>query len=115
MFGARMAALRYQAGMSQAELAQKLSVSPSAVGMYEQGRREPSMDKVVALSRLFEVSTDFLLTGTPVTAGDQTALGRLVQQVREKSDREVTLRREDGTFTRLTVQELALAFAALLG
>ena len=38
MRGARIAALRRQAGMSQAELARLLGVSPSAVGMYEQGR-----------------------------------------------------------------------------
>ena len=39
MKGARIAALRRQADMSQAQLARLLGVSPSAVGMYEQGRR----------------------------------------------------------------------------
>ena len=42
MLGARIAALRRQAGMNQGELAKKLGISPSAVGMYEQGRREPN-------------------------------------------------------------------------
>ena len=42
MIGQRIAALRKDALMSQAELARELGVSPSAVGMYEQGRREPS-------------------------------------------------------------------------
>ena len=41
MFGARMATLRRAAGISQAQLAERLGVSPSAIGMYEQGRREP--------------------------------------------------------------------------
>ena len=45
MLGTRIAALRREAGLSQAELAQRLQVSPSALGMYEQERREPSMQK----------------------------------------------------------------------
>lgn len=72
MLGTRIAALRRQAGLSQRELAAALSVSPSAIGMYEQGRREPSADRLVALSRLFSVSTDYLLTGqsaAPVLPG----------------------------------------------
>ena len=69
MLGARIAALRIQAGMSQAELGKRLSVSPSAVGMYEQGRREPSMDRIVALSKIFGVTTDYLLTGQLLTPG----------------------------------------------
>lgn len=64
MLGARIAALRRQAGLSQAQLAQHLKISPSAMGMYEQGRREPSMETVVALAREFRVSTDYLLTGS---------------------------------------------------
>lgn len=65
MLGTRIAALRRQAGMSQRQLASALAVSPSAIGMYEQGRREPSADRLVALSQLFHVSTDYLLTGQP--------------------------------------------------
>ena len=63
MLGTRIAALRREAGLSQRELAAALSVSTSAIGMYEQGRREPSADRIIALSQLFGVSTDYLLTG----------------------------------------------------
>ena len=115
MLGARVAALRRQAGMSQAELARALAVSPSAVGMYEQGRREPSMDRIVALSRLFGVSADFLLTGELLTPGDRDAMRRVVGALRESADREITLRRADGTETRLSTREFAMACAALLG
>ena len=51
MLGARIAALRREAGLNQAELARRLRISPSAVGMYEQGRREPPLDTLVALAR----------------------------------------------------------------
>ena len=74
MMGARIAALRRDAGWSQAELGKRLRVSASAVGMYEQGRREPSADTLVTLSRTFGVTVDYLLTGTPIVLPDQKAV-----------------------------------------
>lgn len=47
--------------MTQAELAAKLGISKSAVGMYEQGRREPDLDTVIRLSELFSVSVEEML------------------------------------------------------
>lgn len=115
MLGARIAALRRQAGMSQAELADRLAVSASAVGMYEQGRREPSMDRIVALSRLFGVSADYLLTGEIITEADRAAVGRIFDGLREQAHREIVVRRQDGSLTKLTTRELAMACAAVLG
>ena len=63
MLGHRIALLRWKRGMSQAALADRLHISASTVGMYEQGRRTPSLDIVVQLSREFDVTTDYLLTG----------------------------------------------------
>ena len=44
-------------------MARRIGVSASAIGMYEQGRREPSLDLLVRLSREFGVTTDYLLMG----------------------------------------------------
>lgn len=63
MFGVRIAVLRVGKGWTQAELAKKIGVSASAVGMYEHGRREPSLDLVIRLAQEFSVTTDFLLMG----------------------------------------------------
>ena len=79
MIGQRIAVLRKNAGMSQAALARTLRVSPSAVGMYEQGRREPSVDILIALSGEFGVSLDYLLSGKPDTVRDVSALHRLME------------------------------------
>ena len=68
MLGIRMALLRIAKGWSQAELAKRIGVSASAVGMYEQGRREPSLGLVVQLSQEFGVTTDYLLMGEPQNA-----------------------------------------------
>lgn len=63
MLGLRIALLRVEKGWSQAELAKRIGVSASAVGMYEQGRREPSLMILVHLARELDVTTDYLLTG----------------------------------------------------
>jgi len=67
MLGQRIAYLRKARGISQFQLALALNLSPSAVGMYEQGRRTPDLDTLVVLSRLFETSLDYLVTGTEYT------------------------------------------------
>ena len=78
MLGARIASLRQGRGLSQAELARKLNISTSAVGMYEQGRREPSVDTLIALGEEFGVSLDYLLSGKPDTVRDISALHKMV-------------------------------------
>ncbi|MBE6941934.1 MAG: helix-turn-helix transcriptional regulator [Ruminococcaceae bacterium] len=80
MLGTRIASLRQSCGLSQAELAQKLHISTSTVGMYEQGRREPSVETLIALSRIFGVSLDYLLSGRPDTIRDVAALHRLTTE-----------------------------------
>ena len=107
--GARIAALRREAGMSQAQLAQVLQVSPSAVGMYEQGRREPSADTLVELARIFSVSVDYILTGVPAPQEEQALEAMLLNRL-STADRRMA-RRKDRPFSR---QELAVLFAAML-
>ncbi|MBE6946682.1 MAG: helix-turn-helix transcriptional regulator [Ruminococcaceae bacterium] len=80
MLGKRIASLRQSYGMSQAELARLLHISPSAVGMYEQGRREPAVTTLVALSKVFEVSVDYLVSGRPDSVQDVAALHRMLEE-----------------------------------
>ena len=63
MLADQIAKLRKKAGMSQLQLAEKLNIGASAVGMYEQGRRTPSIEVLIQLANLFEVSLDYLITG----------------------------------------------------
>ncbi len=59
--GSKIKELRKQSGMTQYELAKKLGISASAVGMYEQGRREPDNDMILRLCSVFGISADHLL------------------------------------------------------
>lgn len=53
--------LRKQNNLTQAELAKKLGISKSTIGMYEQGRRCPDNKTLVNISKIFDVSTDYIL------------------------------------------------------
>lgn len=66
-------------------MARRLNISPSAVGMYEQGRREPSADMLVALSREFGVSIEFLLTGRNLFREETKAGGDTVKPEGERT------------------------------
>ena len=63
MLAEQITNLRIKTGMTQRELAQKLHVGPSAIGMYEQGRREPSVETLIQMADLFGVSLDYLMAG----------------------------------------------------
>ena len=110
MLGARIAALRRQSGMSQAEFAQRLGISPSTVGMYEQGRREPALEILVSMAQLLEVSTDYLLTGKPGDKREEKLTGQVIMDslISAQARQE---KRPQPPFSR---QELAVLFAAML-
>ena len=109
MLGQRIALVRKNRGLSQAELARRLKISASAMGMYEQGRREPSAQVLVALARELEVTTDFLLTGQ-ASASPPDSIPALVAYCVDAADRKLE-HRQGRPFTR---QELAVLFTALL-
>lgn len=53
--------LREGKGLTQSELGKALDISPSAIGMYEQGRRVPDVPTLKKMSAFFGVSIDYLL------------------------------------------------------
>ncbi len=57
----KIANLRKKNGWSQEELAEKMQVSRQAVSKWEGAQAVPDLEKILALSRLFGVTTDYLL------------------------------------------------------
>ena len=78
----KITALRKKAGWSQEELAEQLGVTRQSVSKWEGAQSVPDMDKVVQMSRLFGVTTDFLLKDElseeePAPAGCDSPLRRV--------------------------------------
>lgn len=52
---------RKKSGMSQDELAEKLGVSRQSVSLWETGQTQPTIENIIALSKIFNISSDMLL------------------------------------------------------
>ena len=73
----RIKQLREQAGYSQAQLAKRLDVTRSSVNAWEMGLSMPTTQYVVALTKLFHVSADYLLG---LTASSSIVLDGYMQE-----------------------------------
>ena len=60
-FGEKIQKLRKEAGLSQEELSYQLGVSRQAVSKWERDNGYPETEKIVRISKLFQVSLDYLL------------------------------------------------------
>lgn len=56
--------LRTASGLTQAELAEKIGISRSTIGMYETGAREPDFETLEIIADFFNVDIDYLLGRT---------------------------------------------------
>ncbi len=59
--GKRIKQERFQQGLTQEAVAEAIGVSRTAVSKWESGESEPTIQNLVALSRLFDVGVDSLL------------------------------------------------------
>ena len=59
--GDKIAELRRQRGWSQENLAERLGVTRQSVSKWESGASVPDLDKIIGLSELFGVTTDYLI------------------------------------------------------
>lgn len=60
MLGKKIKLLRQEKGITQADLANALSVTRSAVALWETDNTDPDIKNIIALAKFFSVTTDFL-------------------------------------------------------
>ena len=65
MLSKRIYELRISFGWTQVQLAQKLNITKQTVSNWENDNIQPSIDMLIKLSKIFNVSTDYLLGLTP--------------------------------------------------
>ena len=71
----RIRYLRKQKGFSQEELADKVGVSRQAVSKWESEQSTPDLDKIITMSEIFGVTTDYILKGIePVSGTNQKTI-----------------------------------------
>ena len=61
IFAVNLKNLRMEKGLNQTELAEKLFINKSMISSYEKGTRMPSLDVLMQLTFIFNVSVDYML------------------------------------------------------
>lgn len=61
MYGKRIRECRNEKGLTQTELAEKLSTTQSTIGKYEREELQPNIDTLILICKLFEVSADYII------------------------------------------------------
>ena len=90
-FGEKLQALRKSRGWSQEQLAERVAVSRQAVGKWESGSAVPDTENVVEISRLFGVSTDYLLHDDYTADSDIPAVKTREEQLQKRRNRETAM------------------------
>jgi transcriptional regulator with XRE-family HTH domain len=75
--GERITQLRKQQNLSQDELAKKAEVSRTIIGNYERNTNTPSIEVLIKLAKVFNVSVDFIIGEGELSAFDKDLLKRI--------------------------------------
>ena len=103
----RIQTLRKSKGMSQEELADAAGVSRQAVSKWESEQSVPDIDKIVILSEIFDVTTDYLLKGIePAENNDHKTMADVIDQK--------VLTEKNGTRAKTILKWVLIVLGALL-
>lgn len=84
-FNNKLYNLRKQKGLSQEELAGRLNVSRQTISKWEVGDSTPDMEKLIAISDLFEISLDELVKDkVPARFEESSAKSEIVSELMQK-------------------------------
>jgi transcriptional regulator with XRE-family HTH domain len=111
--GDRIKQLRTEAGLSQAELAQRVGGSDARqISRYENGRITPSLDATIRIAQALNISLDYLaiddMPRRPLHVDDHGLAERLAALAElDQEDRSSLLRVLDAMITRKRLHALA--------
>lgn len=84
MFNENLKRLRISRGLTQAQLADKLALSVSAISMYEQGRRKPDSDMLRKICSLFKISLERLLGAHAIEVEVNEVIDEVTQNLKNQ-------------------------------
>lgn len=111
--GNRIKELRTARKMTQAEFADRLGVTKSAISSYENGSRLPSYDILIKIARVFRVSTDNLLGYSAKSVIDVTGLTQ--KQINTIQDVVTTYKRCNSLYRTMMEDDSALNILISMG
>jgi len=104
LFGSRVAALRHERGLKQAELAQRIGLSRSSVANIEAGRQKVLLHQISDIAQALDLSdvrslmpaeilvsrgeagvSDIATTGSRVNAAEKIAIGKIFAAFNEET------------------------------
>ena len=65
-FSEKLFTLRKANNLTQEQLAEKLDISRQSISKWESGQAIPEIEKIIALSTIFDVTTDYLLKSSEI-------------------------------------------------
>ena len=65
-FSEKLVTLRKANNLTQEQLAEKLDVSRQSISKWESGQATPELEKIVAMSAIFDVTMDYLLKSSEI-------------------------------------------------
>ena len=89
-FNEKLIELRKKEGLSQEELGYKLNVTRQTISKWELGQTTPEMDKLVEMSKIFNISVDELINESEITPKQNPIIED--QPIGEKSTKEKNIK-----------------------
>lgn len=75
--GSKIIQLRKKHNLSQSQLAQKIGISRTIVGNYERNSNSPSIEILLKMAKVFNVSVDFIIGESQLSSYDKEILKRI--------------------------------------
>ena len=91
MFGDKLRELRKNKYLSQDALGKEFGVRGNVIWDWENGRSQPSIEKIVDIAKFFDVSTDYLFGLNDRDIDRIKELNRILRETNLIKDREMTL------------------------
>ena len=96
-FDNKLKSMRKSQRLTQQQLADRLGVAKSVVSYYENGERFPSYDVLIKISRIFHVTTDYLLGVerkytidiSDLSESDRAVVTSVISALKEKQHSEI--------------------------
>jgi transcriptional regulator with XRE-family HTH domain len=93
-YGSKIYKLRKQKSLSQEEVANELNVSRQSISLWETNQASPSMDNLIAIAKLFDVSLDNLVGLTTLNKDTEHTKDKPIYNTDYQEDKHVVYRRD---------------------